>query len=162
MATVDKWLFGLTFLAALGSGLIAGVFFAFSAFVMRAFARLPPGEGMGAMQSVNVAVLNPLFLGVFVGTAAVCGLVAAASLLRWSEPGAAYLLAGSLLYLAGTFLVTLMFNVPRNNALAAAAAADPGSARLWASYLTSWTAWNHVRTAAALAATASFILALRD
>lgn len=43
MATVDKWLFPLTFLAALGSGLIAGVFFAFSAFVMKAFARLPPG-----------------------------------------------------------------------------------------------------------------------
>jgi uncharacterized membrane protein len=162
MATVDKWLFPLTFLAALGSGLIAGVFFAFSAFVMRAFARLPPGEGMGAMQSVNVAVLNPLFLGVFVGTAALCGLVAVASLLRWSEPGAAYLLAGGLLYLVGTFLVTMMFNVPRNNALAAAAPADPDSARLWASYLTSWTAWNHVRTAAALAATASFILALRD
>jgi uncharacterized membrane protein len=162
MAAVDKWLFPLTFLAALGSGLIAGVFFAFSAFVMRAFGRLPQSEGMGAMQSVNVAVLNPLFLGVFMGTAALCGLLAVSSLLRWQQPGAAWLLAGSLLYLIGTFLVTMVFNVPRNNALAAAAPADPASARLWAGYLASWTAWNHVRTAAALAATASFILALRD
>ena len=62
------------------------------------------------------------------------------------------MLSGGLVYLIGTILVTMAFNVPRNNALAAA---DPQSglgARLWAGYITSWTAWNHVRTAAALAA----------
>lgn len=151
----------LTFSAALGCGLIAGVFFAFSAFVMRAFARLPPGEGMAAMQSVNVAVLNPLFLTVFLGTAAVSLLAVISSFLRWHEPGAVYLLVGGLLYLVGTFLVTIVFNVPRNEALAPVAPADPESAKLWASYLASWTAWNHVRTVAALAAAASFTIALR-
>ena len=160
MATVDGLLFALTLFAALGCGLIAGVFFAFSAFVMKAFARLPPGEGMAAMQSVNVAVLNPLFLAVFLGTAVACMAAIVFSWLRWHEPGAVYWLAGGLLYLAGTFLVTLVFNVPRNNALASAAPADPGSASLWTGYLASWTAWNHVRTAAALAAAASFTLAL--
>ena len=147
--------------AALGCGLIAGVFFAFSAFVMRAFARLPPAEGIAAMQSVNVAVLNPLFLTVFMGTAAACVVAIVFSWLRWREPGAAYLLAGGLLYLVGTFLVTIAFNVPRNDALAAVAPADPESAKLWASYLTSWTAWNHVRTVAALTAAALFTLAFR-
>lgn len=161
MATINKFLPILTLLAALGSGLIAGVFFAFSSFVMRAFARLPPAEGMAAMQSVNVAVLNPLFLSVFVGTAAACGTAIVFSWLRWNQPGTVYLLAGGLLYLIGTFLVTMVFNVPRNDALAAVAPADPESARLWANYLSSWTAWNHVRTAAALAAAASFSLALR-
>jgi uncharacterized membrane protein len=34
------------------------------------------------------------------------------SLLRWHDPGATYLLVGSSLYLLGTFLVTLVFNVP--------------------------------------------------
>ena len=151
----------LVFSAALGCGLVAGVFFAFSAFVMRAFARLPPGEGIAAMQSVNVAVLNPLFLTVFVGTAVVSLLAVISAFLRWNEPGAGYLLTGGLLYLIGTFLVTAAFNVPRNEALAAVAPADPASASLWASYLSSWTAWNHVRTAAALAAAVSFTFALR-
>ena len=50
--------FVLTLLAALGSGLIGGVFFAFSAFVMKALARLRPDQGIAAMQSINVTVLN--------------------------------------------------------------------------------------------------------
>lgn len=161
MATNDGLLFALKLVAALGCGLIAGAFFAFSSFVMRALARLAPGEGMAAMQSINVTVLNPLFLGVFVGTAVTCGLAVVASWLRWGEPGAVYLLAGGLLYLAGTFLVTMAFNVPRNEALAAMTAASPEGVKLWASYLSSWTAWNHVRTVAALAAAASFSIALR-
>jgi uncharacterized membrane protein len=154
-------LFTLKLAAVLGCGLIAGAFFAFSSFVMKAFGRLPTEQGIAAMKSVNIVVLNPVFLSVFVGTAALCLVAVAASFLRWRDPDAVYLLAGGLLYLIGTFLVTMAFNVPRNNALAVAAPADPASAALWASYLTSWTAWNHVRTAAALAATASFAIALR-
>ena len=160
MATADELLFILTLFAALGCGLIAGVFFAFSAFVMKAFGRLTQAEGIAAMQSVNVAVLNPLFLGVFLGTAAACVLAIVASLLRWQDPGAVYLLAGGLLYLVGTFLVTMVFNVPRNESLAKISPADPGGASLWANYLSSWTAWNHVRTIAALGAAASFTIAL--
>ena len=154
-------LFTLKLAAALGCGLIAGVFFAFSSFVMKSFARLPAEQGIAAMQSVNIVVLNPVFLSVFVGTAAICAAAVAAAFFRWREPDAIYLLAGGLLYLIGTFVVTMAFNVPRNEALAVAAPADPASAALWASYLTSWTAWNHVRTAAALAASAAFGVALR-
>lgn len=154
-------LFDLTLASALGCGLIAGVFFAFSAFVMRAFARLPPAEGMAAMQSVNVAVLNPVFLSAFLGTAVACAVAVIVSLLRWQEPGAVYRLAGGLLYLLGSFGVTVAFNVPRNEALARVSPSDPGSARLWATYRPSWTFWNHVRTVASLAAAAAFCLALR-
>ncbi|MGH9834781.1 MAG: DUF1772 domain-containing protein [Blastocatellia bacterium] len=161
MITFEGARFGLTLFAALGCGLMAGVFFAFSTFVMKAFARLSPAEGMAAMQSVNRAAINPLFLTVFFGTAAACGAALIASLLRWHAPGAGYLLVGSLLYLVGAFLVTTVFNVPMNNALAAVAPSDPEGASLWANYLTSWTAWNHVRTAAALAAAALLTLALR-
>ena len=139
---------------------MAGVFFAFSTFVMKALARLPPGEGTSAMQSINVIVLNPWFMTAFFGTAAACVLALVSSLLRWHEPGSAYLLVGSVLYLVGTLLVTIAFNVPRNEALAAVAPTDPNGARLWAGYVASWTAWNHVRTAAALAAAASFSIAL--
>ena len=147
-------------LSALGCGLIAGAFFAFSSFVMSALGRLPPAEGIAAMQSINIVVINPVFLGVFLGTAAVCLGVLISALVLWPAPGALYAVAGSALYLAGTFLVTMAFNVPRNNALAAVEPASPDGARVWAGYLITWTRWNHVRTVAALAAAAALTLAL--
>ena len=160
MTHVDGWLFALTLFAALGCGLIAGVFFAFSSFVMKAFANLPSYQGMAAMQAVNIAVINPLFLGVFLGTAVACALIMLYSILRWQQAGAIYLLAGGALYLVGSLLVTIVCNVPRNNALARVTATDPEGERLWANYLVSWTAWNHVRTLASLAAAALLIIAL--
>jgi uncharacterized membrane protein len=158
---VEQLLFGLALVAALGCGLIAGVFFAFSTFVMTALARRPSAEGIAAMQSINVVVLNPMFLGAFLGTAAVCGAAVVAGLLRWQDPGAPYWLAAGVLYLVGTFLVTIAFNVPRNNALAAVSPTAPEAADVWTRYVRGWTAWNHVRTAAALAAAAAFSIALR-
>jgi len=97
----------------------------------------------------------------FLGTAAACVLLAVSSLLKWGEPGAGYILVGSVLYLAGTVLVTITFNVPRNEALAAVDPASPEGARLWSDYVVGWTAWNHVRVGAALSAAASLTMALR-
>ena len=160
MTTVDGLLFTITLVAALGCGLMAGLFFAFSVSVMKALARLPSAEGIAAMQSINVALINPVFLAAFFGTAVACVLVMIASFLRWHDFGAVYLLIGAALYLVGTFLVTLVFNVPKNNALASVAPANPESASLWTDYLSKWTAWNHVRAAAALAAATSLTIAL--
>ncbi len=157
----DDVLFAAVFLASLGSGLIAGVFFAFSAFVMKALARLPATQGIAAMQSINIVVINPVFLSVFLGTAVLCVALAAVSLILWHRQGSAYQLAGAVLYFVGTYLVTMRFNVPRNNALAGASPESADSAALWTRYVAEWTMWNHVRTAAALAAMAMFILALR-
>jgi uncharacterized membrane protein len=157
---IDNLLFALTLISALGCGLVAGIFFAFSAFVMNALARLPQAQGIAAMQSINVAVINPLFIAVFVGTAAACVLLAISSLLRWHKPGAVCLFVGSVLYLVGAFLVTLIFNVPRNDALAAVDPASAEGAGLWAGYVSSWTAWNHVRTLGAMAAAALLTIAL--
>jgi uncharacterized membrane protein len=148
------------FAAALGCALMAGLFFAFSVAVMGALARIPPQEGMLAMQSINRVILNPLFLLVFLGTAAACLLVAVATLWRWQEAGAAWMLAGAALYLVGTFLVTMLFNVPLNSALDAAAPTSPDGERLWARYLSTWSAWNHVRTITSTAATAALMAGL--
>ncbi len=149
-----------TLAAALGCGLIAGVFFAFSAFVMKALAALPSSQGVAAMQSINVVVINPWFLGAFFGTAGICALLAAFSLFTWHRPGAVWLLAGSLLYLFGTIVVTMICNVPRNDALAAVDPASAEAAKTWTEYITTWTRWNHVRAGAALAAAASLTVAL--
>ncbi|HYN06392.1 MAG TPA: anthrone oxygenase family protein [Vicinamibacterales bacterium] len=146
-------------LAALGSGLIAGLFFAFSVSVMRALSRIPAPAGIAAMQAINVVILNPVFGLVFFGTAVASLFLGGVALLRWSEPGSVYLLAGALFYVIGSFVVTLVFNVPRNNALARmdAAAGDAGGG--WSRYVAEWTAWNHVRLIASLVASAAFTIA---
>jgi uncharacterized membrane protein len=146
--------------AILGTGLMAGVFFAFSNSVMGALGRLQPAEGIAAMQAINRVILNPLFLAVFLATPAACALVAASALWRWNDPGAAWLLAGALLYIAGAFLVTVLVNVPMNNALDAVQPAGAEGAAVWAHYLASWTAWNHVRTVASVVAMAMLTIGL--
>jgi uncharacterized membrane protein len=160
MAINNYSLFALKLFSVLGCGLIAGVFFAFSTFVMKALAQQPPAQGIAAMQSINITVINPLFMGAFVGTAVACIFLTIASLLKWHQPGTVYLLIGSLLYVIGTFGVTMMFNVPLNDALAIASPDSAECANLWARYLTDWTFWNHVRTIAALVAAALLAIAL--
>lgn len=158
---MDDLVFGMKVITALGCGLIAGTFFAFSVFVMRALATLPAPGGMAAMQSINVVVLNPVFLGVFVGSAVLCVVAMIASLLRWQGAGSMWVLGGAILYLAGCFAVTMVFKVPLNDALAKADPGAPESVDLWNDYLKTWTMWNHVRMLASLAASAAFIVAVR-
>ncbi|HXV59709.1 MAG TPA: anthrone oxygenase family protein [Vicinamibacteria bacterium] len=156
----DRVFVVLTFASALGCGLTAGVFFAFSSFVMKALARLPVPQGIAAMNSINVLAVNPLFMTALFATAGACLLVAFWTLVAWQRPGGAYLLVGAVFYVVGTVLVTIVFNVPRNNALGAVNPSSADGARLWADYVTSWTAWNHVRTIAALVAAALFTFGL--
>ncbi|XXY50257.1 anthrone oxygenase family protein [Sorangium sp. So ce269] len=150
----------LTVGSTLGCGLIAGVFFAFSSFVMPALAKLPPAQGVAAMQSINVVVLNRSFLGVFVGTAGACLILAVVSLFSWSEAGSRLRAAGSALYVIGTFLVTMARNVPLNDALARVSPEAAAAAETWSRYVPAWTAWNTVRALAALASAALLTLAL--
>lgn len=160
MISLDYLLFIAKLFSALGCGLVAGIFFAFSTFVMRALARLEPPQGIAAMQAINITVINPWFMTAFFGTGVACLFLAIVSLLNWHFSGAAYLLIGSLLYLLGTVGVTIAFNVPLNDALAIVKAESVEGAELWAKYLTDWTLWNHLRTIAALIAAALLTLGL--
>ena len=133
--------FVLVFAAAIGSGIVAGIFYAFSSFVMAALGRLPPEQGAAAMNHINVTVITPSFMLMFMGTALLCLGVA---VVAW-RAGAGSLLAGAACYLLGPLGVTMAFNVPLNDRLAATAAQDAASA--WPAYVTAWLRWNHVRTA---------------
>lgn len=146
--------------AILGSAIIGGVFFAFSSFIMKALARLPSSEGIAAMQSINVVVLNRSFLGAFMGTALISALLVVFAVLSWGAPAAPWYFAGALLYIVGTFLVTGLGNVPLNNQLAATSADDPDVIPVWKQYLDRWTMLNTIRTIAALAAVTMFAVGL--
>jgi uncharacterized membrane protein len=157
---IDGLFFVLAFVSALGCGLIGGVFFAFSNFVMKSLTHLSPTNGIAAMQAINIHVLNRWFFAGFFGTALCCVLLTVLSFFRWEKPDAIYLLSGSLLYLVGTILVTIAFNVPLNDSLAAVDPTSDHAGHHWTTYVKSWTAWNHVRTITALAAAALFTAAL--
>ena len=146
--------FALTVLGAVGSGLIGGLLFAFSNFVMRALAQQVPESGIRTMQAINVQIQNPIFFGLFFGTAAVALALAIWSGMHFSRGGAGVLLIGSLLYLVGVFGVTAAINVPLNNALAAFAPDDAMAASYWPDYVRRWLQWNHLRTIASTAAAA--------
>ena len=153
-------LFVLKLSAVLGCGLVAGVFFAFSTFVMKALAGLPANQGISAMQAINIAVINPIFMILFMGTAGLCVLLTISGLMNRNQPGAVLLITGSLLYIVGTFGVTAACNVPLNDALAKLDPSHAESATAWGRYVSNWMLWNHVRMVAALAATAALTLAL--
>ena len=146
--------------AVLGSALVGGVFFAFSSFVMKALARVPSAQGIGAMQSINIAVINPSFLGVFIGTALLSIGVIVLALMNRGHPSTMFFVGGAVFYVVGTFLVTVFGNVPLNDQLAAVSATDADAVGLWTYYLERWTLWNHVRTAAAAIAVALFCAGL--
>jgi uncharacterized membrane protein len=157
---IDGYLRILTIIAAVGAGVSGGVFFAFSTFVMKALGRLPSAQGISAMNAINKAAPAPLFMLALFGAGAVSIALSAVALRHLDQRWAVYVLTGTALYLACVIL-TMVYHVPRNNALALVDPTGPGAALTWTHYLSSWTAWNHVRTVTALAGSTAFIIALR-
>jgi uncharacterized membrane protein len=150
----------LLWFSAIGCGLIVGLYFAFSTFIMTAFDRIGQANGVAAMNSINATILGSLFMPLFFGTTIAAAVLGVLAIMRWGEPGTAFMLAGGAIYVVGMFLVTVFFNVPLNNELARAYPAHADTAAVWARYLSDWTFWNHVRTIASTAASALFIAAL--
>jgi uncharacterized membrane protein len=157
---MDQLVLVIGTMALLGSALVGGVFFTFSSFVMKSLSRLPAAQGIAAMQSINVVVLNPSFLGAFIGTAVLSLGAVGLAIAGWDRPAAPFFLGGAIFYLAGTFLVTGLGNVPLNNQLAAVSATDPSARAVWERYVRRWTALNHIRTAAAMLAALLYSLGL--
>jgi uncharacterized membrane protein len=155
----------LTTVAAIGSAAVGGLFYAFSTFVMKGLDRTQPAEAITAMRGINAeAQANAPFLAMFLGSAVLALAVGVVAVTRMGQPGSWYLLAGAVFGL-GAVIVTIAFNVPLNNHLdgvdpAGLSAADAASQ--WQAYLSTWTAWNHVRTATGLVGAALMLIGLRD
>jgi uncharacterized membrane protein len=149
----------LWYATAIAAALVSGIFYAFSTFVMQALGRLAPREGIAAMQSINVVVINPLFFAAFFGTSGLCLAAVVISLLAETEMSLVPATVGCILYIVGCIGVTIVGNVPLNERLARTDPDDSNAESMWGFYLTRWTVWNHVRTAASLAAAVCFALA---
>ncbi len=147
-------------IAALSSGLLAGVYFAFSTFVMQSFARLPVDQGIAAMQSINITIVRSPFIAVFMLAAALSLFIAVMAILNWRGGASVMMLTGAALYIVASFLSTIVFNVPLNDALAKVDGHTAEAAQLWSTYLSDWVQWNHVRTVASLLAACAFVKAL--
>ena len=144
----------LLWFSAIACGLMAGLYFAFSTFIMQALGSIDRSAGAAAMNAINRVIQRSLFMPLFVGSSLGSLALAVIGLTNWAAPGAAAMLAGGLIYFIGVFVVTIRFNVPLNNRLAAA------SDEVWSDYLGRWTRWNHVRTISSTAALILFIMAI--
>ncbi len=153
---MNEYLPFIVAMAITGSGVVTGLLFAFSNFVMRALEDLPTEHGMFAMQRINERIINPIFLMFFMGTPVLCLIIVVVSALELRTSGHAYLLAGAVVYLLGPFGITILFNVPLNNKLAGTSLSE--SAEAWPLYQKKWQWWNHIRTYMGILAV--FLLAL--
>jgi len=133
--------------------IVGGVFLAFSDFLMRSLDRAGPVAGIGAMQAINREVIRSVFVSLLMLLAATSPLMMGYALFRLHGLSLVLTVAGGAIYLLGAFAVTVVFNIPKNNRLDRGAADDGDHQAYWRDvYLTRWTAWNHVRTAACLVA----------
>lgn len=145
----------------IGCALMAGMYFAFSTFIMSSLDAIPDAEGIAAMQSINRVILKSSFMPLFFATSVASLLLGVWGVSHWSDAGAHFLVGGGLIYVVGMLGVTAAFNVPLNDALDGVDATTPASVDVWSNYLRDWTRWNHVRTLSSLAASALFVAAAR-
>ena len=149
-----NWQTALIVVGAVAAGVSAGAFFAFSNFVMPALEELDPADGASAMQAINRHAPSVLFVSAIFGA----GLVGLPVLIWGTTTETRWLLVAVILSIA-SFVITVAFNVPRNNALA-----DAGPAAIdavWSDYLVSWTRWNTARTITSAASVAAYVMAMR-
>lgn len=142
-------------IAAVSTGLVGGVYAAFSTMVMPALRSGPDAEALAVMQRINVHALQPGFMVIF-WTSAVAS--TATLVLTWLPGGGhdRWTTAAAILALSG-FVITAAINVPRNNAIAGL---DPSSAadlRVAGDLLGQWVLANHVRAVASTLALAAFL-----
>jgi uncharacterized membrane protein len=141
-------------------GIMAGLYFAFSTFVMQAMASIDRAAAVAAMNATNRVIVRSLFMPLFLGSSLSSLVLAVIALLRWEAPGSAAMLASGLIYFIGMFVVTMRFNVPLNNALMTSDPKTQAGAAVWDDYVVRWTQWNHVRTVTCTAALILFIVAI--
>ena len=134
------------------TGLMAGIYFSFSVFIMKSFSMLPGVVAATAMNKINDVIVNTAFLPVFVSsTLWFFGLIIW-SIADWQGLKSQLVIAAAVIYIVGMFSVTAFGNVPLNNALRSSANDEMSLVTNWRKYLKLWTRLNHIRTLSCIAA----------
>lgn len=144
--------------AVIACGLIAGVFLAFSDFVMKSLFAASPAGGIEAMQLINRKVYGSVFMILLVAMLVTSAVLALYASVYMTSSAAIWISGGCALYVVGVFIVTVVVNVPMNRRLDAMNRESAESVSYWAVYASSWTLWNHVRTIASAGAAVCFLI----
>ena len=148
-------------LSVLAYAIVGGVFLAFSDFIMRSLGKTGGTAGVETMQIINREVFRWVFMSLFLGMVAVSVLVAICSATYLGGGPGRLISLGALVYLIGCFGVTVLFNVPKNEALAGMDLSSEATLSYWTdTYLPRWTMWNTVRTVACSLAAAMVLFGL--
>lgn len=133
----------------LSYAIVAGVFIAFSDFIMRSLSRASGVAGIEVMQQINREVFRWLFMVLFIGLAPLSIGVALYGVFSIEGIRGHTMAAAGLVYLIGCFAVTIVFNVPLNDRLDKLSTSDAPTETFWRqTYLPQWTRWNTVRSTA--------------
>ena len=145
----------------LSFGLLAGVFLAFSDFIMRSLSLAQHTGGVEVMQIINREVFRYVFMILFIGMAPASVILTGYGLITFSTPGSAWIALAGVTYLLAAFGVTVLANVPMNEALAQMDLGEAQTLAYWQkAYLPRWTFWNSLRTIACLLAAATLLVGL--
>ena len=136
----------LTIACAVGAAAAGGALFTFSDFTMAGLKKLPPAQGIAAMQAINKAAPSPLFMLMLFGTGAACIAMMVLSGMRLEEPGSTLRLVAGSLYVASVVVMTIAYHVPRNDRLDRVDPESAEGAEYWATYQREWIPMNHVRS----------------
>lgn len=154
----------LTTIAAILSAVAAGMMYAFSTFVMRGLDRTGPVDALTAMRGINAeANANAPFLLAYFGATILALVVGVVAVIQLRQPGSVWLLVGAVFGILGA-VITMAFNVPLNNHLDTVnpvGLSPADAAREWQAYFSTWTAWNHVRSATGVIGAALMLIGLR-
>lgn len=148
-----KVLLGVYGLNLLLYGLMAGFFYAYSVSVMLGLDGVDSATAITAMQAINEAVRNGVFLMTYLLPPILSLVLAIGLLSRGKSSIAAITFAAGMIYFAGTLLPTTIVNVPMNDALAQIdiVSGEELSSQTWSDYSARWTTWNTTRACISIA-----------
>ncbi len=134
-----------------GSGLIAGLFWGWMVAVGPGLADVDDQTYVASMQSINRAILNPVFIVTFIGSAFVLAGATIIDFRAGNTRRASWLLAATVTYVVGVIGITMGGNVPLNDTLEAFDLAGAGEAAVSAARADYEGPWNRLHAIRSIA-----------
>jgi len=154
---LDNILFSAVIFAAISTAMMAGIYFAFSGFVMSGLKQVGAENAVSTMNAINQVILRSWFMPLFFGSTLTTVLILIIAMINWQQSNSTLLIFASTIYFLGMFLCTVFFNVPLNKHLLATESSNNTINQTWSHYVKYWTRWNHLRTLTSLFASLCYM-----